>query len=203
MDQTARSTALAISEPNRWPRTKKPTRRPAFLMNMSWSGRQDSNRPAVRTMRRGSDAAPAACDLTAQSTIQNKKSQPKGQLFDQNNWSGRQDSNRPAVRTIRRGSDAAPAACDLTAQSTIQNKKASQKASFSIKTIGRGDRIRTCDLYVPNVALYQTELHPDIAAGYSKDSPLCGQARSVDPSAPAGFGAYELWERPFAGPASR
>jgi hypothetical protein len=26
---------------------------------------------------------------------------------------------------------------------------------------GRGDRIRTCDLYVPNVALYQTELHPD------------------------------------------
>ena len=27
--------------------------------------------------------------------------------------------------------------------------------------IGRGDRIRTCDLYVPNVALYQTELHPD------------------------------------------
>ena len=92
MDQTARSTALAISEPNRWPRTKKPTRRPAFLMNMSWSGRQDSNRPAVRTMRRGSDAAPAACDLTA--------------------------------------------------QSTIQNKKASPKASFSIKTIGRGDRIR-------------------------------------------------------------
>ena len=27
--------------------------------------------------------------------------------------------------------------------------------------VGRGDRIRTCDLYVPNVALYQTELHPD------------------------------------------
>jgi hypothetical protein len=29
--------------------------------------------------------------------------------------------------------------------------------------VGRGDRIRTCDLYVPNVALYQTELHPDSA----------------------------------------
>jgi hypothetical protein len=29
------------------------------------------------------------------------------------------------------------------------------------ESIGRGDRIRTCDLYVPNVALYQTELHPD------------------------------------------
>ena len=27
--------------------------------------------------------------------------------------------------------------------------------------IGRGDRIRTCDFYVPNVALYQAELHPD------------------------------------------
>src|ERR1700733_2130796 len=26
--------------------------------------------------------------------------------------------------------------------------------------IGRGDRIRTCDIYVPNVALYQSELHP-------------------------------------------
>gem|GEM_PF-6556798 len=26
--------------------------------------------------------------------------------------------------------------------------------------VGRGDRIRTYDLYVPNVALYQTELHP-------------------------------------------
>ncbi len=25
--------------------------------------------------------------------------------------------------------------------------------------IGRGDRIRTCGLYVPNVALYQTEPH--------------------------------------------
>ena len=30
---------------------------------------------------------------------------------------------------------------------------------------GRGDRIRTYDLYVPNVALYQTELHPDSEPG--------------------------------------
>ena len=28
------------------------------------------------------------------------------------------------------------------------------------KFSGRGDRIRTCDIYVPNVALYQSELHP-------------------------------------------
>jgi hypothetical protein len=38
--------------------------------------------------------------------------------------------------------------------------------------IGRGDRIRTYDLYVPNVALYQTELHPDTG-------PLCGGPRMI------------------------
>ena len=31
--------------------------------------------------------------------------------------------------------------------------------------------------YVPNVALYQTELHPDIAAGHSKSGPPFRQAR--------------------------
>ena len=30
----------------------------------------------------------------------------------------------------------------------------------SMSNFGRGDRIRTCDFYVPNVALYQAELHP-------------------------------------------
>jgi hypothetical protein len=30
----------------------------------------------------------------------------------------------------------------------------------TIEINGRGDRIRTCDIYVPNVALYQSELHP-------------------------------------------
>ena len=29
--------------------------------------------------------------------------------------------------------------------------------------IGRGDRIRTCDLLVPNQALYQAKLHPEKA----------------------------------------
>ena len=28
---------------------------------------------------------------------------------------------------------------------------------------GRGERIRTSDLYVPNVALYQAKLHPEMA----------------------------------------
>jgi hypothetical protein len=35
------------------------------------------------------------------------------------------------------------------------------RASRSTKT-GRGGRIRTDDLYVPNVALYQAKLRPDI-----------------------------------------
>ena len=29
------------------------------------------------------------------------------------------------------------------------------------KETGRGERIRTSGLYVPNVALYQAKLHPD------------------------------------------
>ena len=29
---------------------------------------------------------------------------------------------------------------------------------------GRGERIRTSGLYVPNVALYQAKLHPDVSA---------------------------------------
>jgi hypothetical protein len=37
-------------------------------------------------------------------------------------------------------------------------KRVTTKNSNEIN--GRGDRIRTCDIYVPNVALYQSELHP-------------------------------------------
>jgi len=32
---------------------------------------------------------------------------------------------------------------------------------------GRGDWIRTSDFYVPNVALYQAELHPEVAGNKS------------------------------------
>jgi hypothetical protein len=31
------------------------------------------------------------------------------------------------------------------------------------RKVGRGERIRTSGLYVPNVALYQAKLHPDLA----------------------------------------
>ncbi len=33
---------------------------------------------------------------------------------------------------------------------------------------GRGERIRTSGLYVPNVALYQAKLHPDLDCGGQK-----------------------------------
>jgi hypothetical protein len=32
------------------------------------------------------------------------------------------------------------------------------------RNFGRGERIRTSGLYVPNVALYQAKLHPDCSA---------------------------------------
>jgi hypothetical protein len=58
---------------------------------------------------------------------------------------------------------------------------------------GRGDRIRTCDLYVPNVALYQTELHPEGAAYDNGDSaalqvvsPVANPAEGWVPVRPSG-----------------
>jgi hypothetical protein len=44
--------------------------------------------------------------------------------------------------------------CDQMQKCRGEGAKKSRKFS------GRGDRIRTCDIYVPNVALYQSELHP-------------------------------------------
>ena len=42
---------------------------------------------------------------------------------------------------------------------------------------GRGDRIRTCDIYVPNVALYQSELHPESPLDLSGAAIVAGQRR--------------------------
>ena len=39
--------------------------------------------------------------------------------------------------------------------------KKARKSRLAHDRIGRGDRIRTCDFYLPKVALYQAELHPD------------------------------------------
>ena len=52
---------------------------------------------------------------------------------------------------------------------SFRNKKAQQLLglmSLIDKGIsGRGERIRTSGLYVPNVALYQAKLHPELTAG--------------------------------------
>ena len=39
----------------------------------------------------------------------------------------------------------------------------------------RSDKIRTCDLYVPNVALYQTEPHSDKIGNLPKQIPSYGK----------------------------
>ena len=46
-------------------------------------------------------------------------------------------------------------------------------------TAGRGERIRTSGLYVPNVALYQAKLHPDASSQISCVSGLTLQREST------------------------
>src|SRR5690606_25271605 len=52
----------------------------------------------------------------------------------------------------------------------LQRKRPPGEGGLFVESIGRGDRIRTCDFYVPNVALYQAELHPDSRAANCSDS---------------------------------
>ena len=54
-------------------------------------------------------------------------------------------------------------------------------ALFKALTIdGRGDKIRTCDFYVPNVALYQAEPHLDgVFLGFSVSGQTCGQTTYI------------------------
>ena len=56
--------------------------------------------------------------------------------------------------------------------------------------IGRGDRIRTCDFYVPNVALYQAELHPEVAA-YSSGGAAIRQVLPTSVVADADAGRWQ------------
>src|ERR1700731_1083651 len=63
--------------------------------------------------------------------------------------------------------------CDQIANSCDQMRKWRDVMAKNFKKFsGRGDRIRTCDIYVPNVALYQSELHP----GYRPRLPYTGFA---------------------------
>ena len=48
--------------------------------------------------------------------------------------------------------------------------------------IGRGERIRTSGLYVPNVALYQAKLHPDKQTLCDSSKPKHGQNFSKRPN---------------------
>ena len=44
----------------------------------------------------------------------------------------------------------------------IENKKATAPAKVKVANLSRRDKIRTCDLCVPNAALYQTEPRDDV-----------------------------------------
>ena len=55
--------------------------------------------------------------------------------------------------------------CLLPAKTTkARPRRASNPLIIKVffKDYGRGDKIRTCDSYVPNVVLYQAELRPDL-----------------------------------------
>ena len=45
-------------------------------------------------------------------------------------------------------------------------------ARWKREAIGRGERIRTSGLYVPNVALYQAKLHPDSCTARPVDTAM-------------------------------
>ena len=55
-------------------------------------------------------------------------------------------------------------------------------ATMEMQEIGRGERIRTSGLYVPNVALYQAKLHPEYSA--SRPSNRAGAEESESISEP-------------------
>ena len=66
--------------------------------------------------------------------------------------------------------------------SKIAVQKAKKKGfEIALKAdFGRGDKIRTCGLYVPNVALYQTEPHLDGGFfNFSVSGQTCGQTTYI------------------------
>ena len=68
--------------------------------------------------------------------------------------------------------------CNANSKPRAENKKPhSELCGFSINS-GRGERIRTSGLYVPNVALYQAKLHPDLLFAVRRDA-WAGEPASV------------------------
>ena len=60
---------------------------------------------------------------------------------------------------------------------------------------GRGERIRTSGLYVPNVALYQAKLHPDLAARKRATSSPASRTAKSNRCRPNAKGA--VWHQHF------
>src|SRR5690606_12305783 len=53
-----------------------------------------------------------------------------------------------------------------------QKTKSLEEQGLKQKKCGRGDMIRTCDSYVPNVVLYQAELRPDLSCCLLHGQPI-------------------------------
>ena len=76
--------------------------------------------------------------------------------FSQNSHRGKMPENRPPVRAYRQNKKARHRfLCDVLRSAALSHGQTQS---------GRGDWIRTSGLYVPNVALYQTEPHLEMAA---------------------------------------
>ena len=75
-----------------------------------------------------------------------------------------------------------------TQKGGLQNYKKWVRIRSAIRSamasdFGRGERIRTSGLYVPNVALYQAKLHPDGFAEVSSDYSAAIAHHSIKPTA--------------------
>ena len=66
---------------------------------------------------------------------------------------------QPLVFSVTAGGLVIELATDRFIRCTKQNS--GPKARCCLENSGRGERIRTSGLYVPNVALYRAKLHPD------------------------------------------
>lgn len=77
--------------------------------------------------------------------------------------------------------------CGSFAPARRPDAKKPRDAGLGHEITGRGERIRTSGLYVPNVALYQAKLHPDSAAiadakfdAPTAEPPIVANLRSAD-----------------------
>ena len=71
----------------------------------------------------------------------------------------------------------------LSSDGRAQKQKSPLTLEDQWACVGRGERIRTSGLYVPNVALYQAKLHPDAGCWpeerIEKTDPWCQQRKTA------------------------